>query len=119
MPLNSGSCIGQPEDNGLCHQADLGGATKDTKHAAAEVDALKAALADLVASLNSRLGRGGYELNVEVLEGQVDVADLDLGGVATVLGPASSGGSTASADNDQHAVASRRIAVARRRGGGA
>ena len=83
-----------------------------------QVELLRAALADLVASLNARLGRGSYELSVEVLEGEVDLAGLDLGEEPTELGSPSSGGSTASADHDPDDGVSRRTAARRRRGGG-
>jgi hypothetical protein len=39
---------------------------------------LKEALADFVASLNARLGTDGYLLNVTVLDGELDLSDLEV-----------------------------------------
>jgi hypothetical protein len=111
-PLDSGSCIGQPEANGLRHHADPGGATKATNEVAADSGALRAVLADLVASLNERLGRGRYELNIEVLEGEVDIAGVDIGEVATDLG------TTVRRDTTSSGSWSHDDGVGRRRGAG-
>ena len=71
---DSASTSGQAEPNGLGHQGDLGVDTKPED----ERSSLKAALADLVASLNTRLGPNGYLLSVNVLEGELDLSDLDF-----------------------------------------
>jgi hypothetical protein len=75
-PRTSGSSIGEAEGNGLRHQADPAPATKSPDEAELQTSALKAALASAVASLNASVGRGAYELNIEVLEGGVGLAEL-------------------------------------------
>lgn len=74
MAPDSASTNGQAEPNGLRHHGDFGVDTKPED----ERSSLKAALADLVASLNTRLGPNDYLLSVSVLEGELDLSDLDF-----------------------------------------
>jgi hypothetical protein len=85
-PPDSASTNVRAEPNGLGHQGGLGGATKSGD----ERGGLKEALADLIASLNARLGSDGYLLSVDVVEGELDLGGLEFpketrGAVETTL----------------------------------